>query len=182
MKGRVRRCTIEGTVPEIKTKNYISYLETFLIWFCEKEQHKEGERRAVHGGRADSLQTVHGGRADSSQTTRGQCKRHANGMRRVRKTRGQLADSAQRTTGQLADGVRKVRTTCGRHANSADGGQTRSEWQPDDERTTSGRRAEGERMACEQCANDCFEKETMLLNVGENGDEKEKKKRGKEKK
>jgi len=22
MKGRVRRCTIEGTVPEIKTKNY----------------------------------------------------------------------------------------------------------------------------------------------------------------
>jgi len=28
---------------------------------------------------------------------------------------------------------------------------------------------------------DCFEKETILLNFGENGDEKEKEKRGKEK-
>jgi len=149
MKGRVRRCTIEGTVPEIKTKNYISYLETFLIWFCEKEQHKEGERRAMRGGRADSLQTVHGGRADSSRTTCEQCKRHANGMRRVRKTRGQLADSAQRTSGQLADGVQKVRTTCGRHANSADGAQTRSERRPDDERTTSGRRVDDERKVSE---------------------------------
>ena len=71
MKGRVRRSTIEGTVLEIKTKNYISYLEPFLIWFCEKEQHKEGERCAVRGGRMDRSRAVCGGRADNSGTVRG---------------------------------------------------------------------------------------------------------------
>jgi len=50
---------------EIKTKNYISYLESFLIWFCEKEQHKESERREVRRGRANSSYTVRGQLADS---------------------------------------------------------------------------------------------------------------------
>jgi len=100
MKGRVRRCTIEGTVPEIKTKNYISYLETFLIWFCEKEQHKEGERQMVRGGRADSSRTVHGGRADGArivQMTRG---RHTNSADGARTTSRRRADGEWTTSGR----------------------------------------------------------------------------------
>jgi len=154
MKGRVRRCIIEGTIPEIKT-NYISYLEPFLIWFCEKEQHKEGERRAVHGGRADSLRTVRGGCADRSRTVRGwhadnswmvhggraDCSRidaqttlrwHANSAEDAQMVRGGRADNSQ--------------TTRKRHANSTNDTRERpaeGEW------TMSGRWANGVRTVRE---------------------------------
>jgi len=100
IKGRVRRCTIEGAVLEIKTKKYISYLEPFLIWFGEKEQHKEGERRAgdartARGRCVEDARTVCGGRADNSQTGHGQCGWHANGTRTTCEQCGGHADNSR---------------------------------------------------------------------------------------
>jgi len=169
MKGRVRRCTIEGRVPKIKTKNYISYLEPFLIWFCEKEQHKEGEWRTMRGGRADSSRTVCGGRADSSWMV---CGGRAHNSWTVCEGRagsswtvcGGRAGSSRTVRGGRADSSRTVHKQCERRADNVRRVQM-----------TRGRRVDGERMAWERCTNDCFEKEIMLLNFGENGDEKEKK-------
>ena len=141
MKGRVRRSTIEGTVLEIKTKNYISYLQPFLIWFCEKEQHKEGERCTV----PEDAWIDRARCAEDAQTTRGRCVEDAGKPRRwcaedAHTACGWCAKDKRTARGRCAE---DKRTACGRRADSADGMRIM--------RRTRRQLTDCARTACEQC-------------------------------